>query len=79
MLISEPNTRPHLEATPSSCSFQPAGKVDYALRSDSMPGRLRSGRYSSSSFPIRNTVAAMMRAFVSLARLGFVPPASIRS
>ena len=48
-------------------------RVAYALRSDSMTGRLRSGRYSSSSFHIRNTVAAMMRASVSLARLGFVP------
>ncbi len=53
--------------------------VAYALRSDSMARRSRSGLYSSSSFHIRNTVAATMRASVSLARLGFVPPASIRS
>jgi integrase len=34
-----------------------------------MTRRLGSGRYSSSSFHIRKTVAAMMRASVSLARL----------
>ncbi len=57
----------------------PNREVAYALRSDSMARRSRSGLYSSSSFHIRNTVAARMRASVSLARLGFVPPASILS
>ncbi len=57
----------------------PNREVAYALRSDSMARRSRSGLYSSSSFHIRNTVAARMRASVSLARLGFVPPASIFS
>ncbi len=54
-------------------------EVAYTLRSESMARRSRSGLYSSSSFHIRNTVAAMMRASVSLARLGFVPPASVFS
>lgn len=51
----------------------------YRLRSVSVAGRDYSGRYSSSSFHIRNTVAAMMRASESFARFGFVPESSMRS
>ena len=57
----------------------PNREVAYALRSASMARRCRSGSYASPSFHIRKPVAAMMRASVSLARLGFVPPASICS
>ena len=39
----------------------------------------RPGSYSSSFFHIRNTVAAIMRARLSFARVGFVPPSRSRS
>ena len=51
----------------------------YPSRSVSVIGRGYSGLYSSSSFHIRNTVAAMMRARESFARVGFVPESSMRS
>ncbi len=39
----------------------------------------RPGSYSSSSFHIRSTVAAIMRAKLSFASVGFVPPSRSRS
>ena len=45
----------------------------------SVTGRWRSGSYTSWFFHIDSTVAAMRRASVSLARLGFMPACSARS
>ena len=52
--------------------------VAYASRSVSIDRRYCSGLYSSWFFHMRKTVAAMVRARVSLARLGLVPASSSR-
>ncbi len=51
----------------------PNREVAYALRSDSMARRCRSGSYSSPSFHIRKPVAAMMRASVQVAACTSTP------
>ena len=53
--------------------------VPHPSQSVSVDGWDYSGLYSFSSFHIRNTVAAMMRASESFARVGFVPESSMRS
>ena len=52
--------------------------VAYASRSVVVDRRVCSGRYTSSCFHMLNTVAAIVRASVSFARFGWVPPSSMR-
>jgi len=63
----------------SSIECPPSRAVAYTPRSVVIDRRIRSGWYSSSCFPMHNTVAAIVRATVSLARFGLVPASSICS
>ncbi len=76
ILTSEPVSP--LRSWTTAIGSSEADALAYESRSVSLGRRTFSGWYSSSSFHIRRTVAAIFRASVSFARFGLIPESSMR-